>query len=64
MQIRFGVFLTMQTLSDNRLCVSGFGGLFEYVNVVEGRDRRKEAEITLLIRSGLLRLADPGDPSS
>lgn len=64
MQIRCGVFLTMQTLAGNRLCVLGFGSLFEYVNVVEGRDGQKEADITLLIRSGLLRLADGGDRSS
>lgn len=41
----------MQTLADNRVCVFGFGSLFEYVNVVEGRSRRKEAEITRLILS-------------
>lgn len=64
MQIRCGVFLTMQTLADNRLCVLGFGSLFEYVNVVEGRDGWKEAEIILLIHSGLLSLADAGEPSS
>lgn len=46
MQIRCRVFLTMQTLADNRLCVFSFGSLFEYGNVAEGGDGRKEAEIT------------------
>lgn len=37
---------------------------FEYVYVVEGRDGWKKAEITALRGSGLLILADAGDPGS
>lgn len=64
MQIRCRVFLTTQTQADNKPWVVGFGSLCEYVNVVEGRDGRKEAEITLLSRTELLRIADAGGPSS